>query len=164
MTYRLAQESICLVMVFLPIGLVVTPAHVNALLEHSPHERLRRVPPAALIRDVVLHTRSCVNFEFPRIDRSAEARIEGLRVVGVSFRVVNVLGGEVDAKALNGDFELSGGITVGHEAEDHDQVDDSLGVQCKWYHFGTCLDALVAVVCRDLQYRPPCENISMSLY
>lgn len=121
-----AEETESLVLVGLVAVVVAATANLNALEKSAADKRLGRVPVAVLcvlvmslvsalaIRDVVLHARSRVDFQFTRIDRATKAGVVTARILsfGVTLRVVDVLSREVAAEALLGDLELLGGVAV----------------------------------------------------
>lgn len=84
----------------------------------------------SLHTNVVLHARLRVDLELPRVDRATEAGVvlPGILSIGVTLGVVNVLNREVAADALLGGLELVGNVAVGEEAENEDDVENSLEV------------------------------------
>jgi hypothetical protein len=119
--------------------LLEAAALLDTAEEGAANERLGCVPVSVLwelsvmltfvyltIRNVVLHSRLRINLELAIIDRTSKTRVECLRIIGVSLRVVNVLGREVAAETLLCDLKFLGGVAVREEAENHDQVENRL--------------------------------------
>lgn len=111
----LAEETHRLVLVLCPVRRRVAATHVDTAQEGATDKSLGSVPVATLVGNVVLHTRLGVNLELARVDGATEARVDftGVLAIGVALGVVNVLGGEVAAETLFGNFKLASDVAVG---------------------------------------------------
>lgn len=67
----------------------------------------------------VLHSRSRINFELSRVNRSSQAGIvsPGVFSIGVSLGVVDVFSGKVTAQSLLRDLELRSSVAMSQESE-----------------------------------------------
>lgn len=67
LAYALSKQPIRLIQILLLVGLPMLPPKSNTPLKSPPHKRLTRIPIPTFISNVVLHTRSRIYLQFPRV-------------------------------------------------------------------------------------------------
>jgi hypothetical protein len=76
-------------------------------------------PITILVRDIVFHASSRVNFGFYFLNGPSQTLIKSPRInsISVTERIIDVFFWTIDAEAIRGHFEFAGGIAVSHERE-----------------------------------------------
>lgn len=108
---------------------LVAAAELNGASEQTTDHARRGGDAGIFGSNVPLQARSLVNTQLPPlVDWASQAAVilTGVQVVGVVFRVVNVLFRAVAAESLAGDLELAGAVSEAHESQNPQQKSDCL--------------------------------------